>query len=106
MTLREAQEAVDRYIGQFQEGYFEPLANLARLTEEQGELARELLHAHGPKPKKPGEPPGSVAEELGDVLFVVICLANSLDVDLDDALRRVLRKFQERDHDRWTRREP
>ena len=77
MSFREAQETVDRWIGQYREGYFSPLTNLARLTEEVGELAREVNHRFGEKPKKPGEEPGSLDMELADVLFVVICLANS-----------------------------
>jgi NTP pyrophosphatase (non-canonical NTP hydrolase) len=103
MTIAEAQARVDAYIGQFQVGYFEPLANLARLVEEQGELARELLHHHGPKPKKPGEAPGTVADEIGDVLFTIICLANSLKIDLDEALWATIRKYEARDRDRWPR---
>jgi NTP pyrophosphatase (non-canonical NTP hydrolase) len=106
VTLKELQESVDAYIQQFAEGYFAPLANLARLTEEQGELAREILHAYGPKRKKPSEPPGSIAEELGDIVFVVACLANSLDVDLETAFTSVMEKYRVRDRDRWTRRPP
>lgn len=101
MTLREAQAAVDRWIAASGGGYWPPLANLARLSEEVGELARELNHRFGPKRKKPGEPPGDPAEELGDVLFVLLCLANGLGVDLEQALRRVLDKYRERDADRW-----
>lgn len=106
MTLREAQQAVDQWIGRFREGYWPPLANLARLAEELGELARELNHLYGPKRKKPEEPPGSVEEELGDLLFVLICLANSLQVDLEKALQQVLAKYRERDAYRWASSEP
>lgn len=105
MSLREAQQAVDRWIGQYKEGYFPPLTNLARLTEEVGELARELNHRFGEKTKKPGEPEGSVAMELADILFVVICLANSQGIDLDEAFAGVLAKVRTRDADRWTRKE-
>ena len=102
-TLTEAQARVDAYIGQFREGYFPPLVNLARLAEEVGELARELNHLHGPKRKKPGEAEGSVADELGDLLFVVVVLANQLDIDLDEAFERTLAKYEVRDADRWER---
>ncbi len=70
-----------------------------------GELAREINHRFGAKPKKPEEPDGSIALELADVLFVVICLANSLGIDLDDAFGQVMRKVTARDAARWTRKE-
>ena len=105
MSLREAQQAVDRWIGQYKEGYFPPLTNLARLTEEVGELAREINHRFGAKTKKPEEAEGSIAMELADILFVVICLANSQGIDLDDAFARMMRKVTSRDAGRWTRKE-
>jgi NTP pyrophosphatase (non-canonical NTP hydrolase) len=103
VSLREAQQTVDRWIGQYREGYFPPLTNLARLTEEVGELAREVNHRFGEKTKKVEEPEGSIAMELADVLFVVICLANSQGIDLDDAFAEMMRKVTSRDADRWTR---
>jgi NTP pyrophosphatase (non-canonical NTP hydrolase) len=103
MSFREAQSTVDRWISQFEEGYFSPLTNLARLTEETGELAREINHHFGQKTKKAGEPQGSVAMELADILFVVICLANSQKIDLDDAFAAMMAKVTSRDGDRWTR---
>ena len=103
MELRQAQDQVDLYIGQFREGYFPPLVNLARLTEEVGELAREMNHRFGPKRKKADEPEGDIALELGDVLFVLLVLANQMELDLDDALRRTLEKYEVRDADRWER---
>ncbi|ATY84864.1 nucleotide pyrophosphohydrolase [Kyrpidia spormannii] len=102
MTLREMQEDVDRYISQYQEGYFHPMTLVVRLAEELGELAREVNHRFGQKPKKPGEADGSVALELGDILFVVTCLANSLQIDLEEVHRAVMEKFRTRDKDRWT----
>jgi len=106
VSFREAQATVDQWIGQYKEGYFPPLTNLARLTEEVGELARELNHRFGEKPKKPGETPGDVALELGDVLFVVICLANSQGIDLDRAFAAVMKKVTLRDASRWTKKAP
>ncbi|MFC4617786.1 nucleotide pyrophosphohydrolase [Camelliibacillus cellulosilyticus] len=102
-TMAAMQAAVDRYISQFKEGYFSPLALTARLTEELGELAREINHYYGEKPKKTSEPEKTVEEELGDLLFVIICLANSLNINLANALELVLDKFQTRDKDRWTK---
>jgi NTP pyrophosphatase (non-canonical NTP hydrolase) len=105
LSLREAQQTVDRWIGQYREGYFPPLTNLARLTEEVGELAREINHRFGEKTKKKEEPEGSLAMELADVLVVVICLANSQGVDLDQAFAAMMEKVTSRDADRWTRKE-
>ncbi len=102
--LSDYQRAVDDWISQWEEGYFHPLSNLARLTEEVGELARELNERHGDKPaathRQSG--PSAIADELGDVLFVTITLANSLDVDLDAALHRVMEKYGLRDAQRFT----
>jgi NTP pyrophosphatase (non-canonical NTP hydrolase) len=96
LTLRAAQAAVDvsiRSLG----GYWPPLANLARLFEECGEVARAVNQVHGPKRRKPGEPEPDVAGELADALYVLLALANSLDVDLDAALRAALAKVSRRD---------
>lgn len=103
MELREAQRRVDEWISQFEEGYWSPLVNLARLTEEVGELARELNHRYGTKPKKREEPEQDLALELADVLFVLLVLANEQGIDLDDALLRTLEKYRSRDGNRWTR---
>lgn len=105
MDLREAQARVDAWIGQFEEGYWPPLVNLARLTEEVGELARLLNHRYGPKTKKPDEADQDLALELADVLFVLIVLANEQGVDLQDALERTLEKYRLRDSERWERKD-
>ncbi len=105
MSLRDAQQTVDRWIGQYKEGYFSPLTNLARLTEEVGELAREINHRFGEKTKKKEEAEGSLALELADVLFVVICIANSQEIDLDDAFQAMMARVTARDAGRWTRKE-
>lgn len=102
-TVKELQQEVDSYISQFKEGYFSPLAMMARLTEELGELAREINHYYGEKPKKATEEEKTIEEELGDVLFVLTCLANSLHIDMETAHDRVMNKFNTRDKDRWTR---
>lgn len=103
MDLRDAQRQVDRYISQFKEGYFPPLVNLARLTEEVGELAREMNHQFGPKTKKAEEAEGDIALELGDILFVLVVLSNQMEIDLQDALERTLVKYEVRDANRWER---
>ena len=104
-SLPEIQQAVHAWISQWEEGYFHPLSNLARLTEEVGELARELNHRFGDKPRKASDDVADVAEELGDVLFVLVALANQLDVDLDEAMRATLTKYGVRDAQRFTPRQ-
>lgn len=103
ITIKEMQRQVDQYISQFKEGYFAPLTMLARMTEEVGELAREVNHQFGEKPKKPTEELSSIEMELGDVLFIITCFANSLNIDLAEAHRKVMHKFETRDKDRWTK---
>lgn len=100
MTLDDAQRAVDAWITDAG-GYWPPLSNLARLVEEVGELSRELNHRFGHKPKKVDEPEQDLALEIGDVLFVLIVLANEQRIDLGEALGRVLEKVRVRDADRW-----
>ena len=103
LTLREAQARVDAWISQFEEGYWPPLTNLARLIEEVGELAREMNHRFGHKTKRADEPDQDLAIELADVLFVILVIANEQGIDLDAALAQVLEKYRARDSDRWTR---
>ena len=105
MDLKEAQAKVDAWISQFEEGYWPPMNNLARLMEEVGELARELNHLYGSKPKRSDEPEQELAIELADVLFVLLVIANEQKIDLDDALTRVLEKYKARDSFRWARKE-
>ena len=101
MEIRDAQRKVDEWISQFEEGYWPPLTNLARLIEEVGELARELNHRFGSKVKKSEEPNQELALELADVLFVLIVIANEQGIDLDEALESVLTKYRKRDGERW-----
>ncbi|EXJ22422.1 MazG nucleotide pyrophosphohydrolase [Alkalibacterium sp. AK22] len=101
--MDEMQKRVDQYISQFKSGYFSPLGQLARLTEEVGELAREVNHRYGEKQKKSSEIEKKVEEEIGDVMFVLICLANSLDIDLSESFDLVMNKFDERDQFRFER---
>lgn len=78
---------------------------MARLTEEIGELAREVNHYHGEKPKKPSEEEKTIKAELGDVMFVLTCFANSLHIDLSVAFDQSMNKIETRDKDRWTRKD-
>lgn len=105
MDLKEAQARVDEWISEFEEGYWPPLVNLARLMEEVGELAREMNHRFGAKTKKTEEPEQDLALELADILFVLLVMANQQKIDLSDALGEVLEKYRARDSHRWTRKE-
>lgn len=105
MTMKEMQQIVDRYISQFEEGYFSPLALMARLTEEAGELAKEVNHYYGEKPKRKDEKENTIAMELADCMFILICFANSLGIDLNKAFNDMMDKFNTRDKDRWTRKD-
>lgn len=102
-TMHDMQEEVDGFISQFKVGYFSPLALIARMTEETGELAREINHYYGEKQKKETEDEKSLTEEMGDVLYVLITMANSLDIDLDEAFDMVMKKFNSRDKNRFER---
>ena len=101
MSLSDSQRRVDAWISRFEEGYFHPLTNMARLTEEVGELAREINHRYGEKTKKADEPAGDMPMELADILFVLICIANREGIDLQAAFDRMMEKVETRDRDRW-----
>jgi NTP pyrophosphatase (non-canonical NTP hydrolase) len=101
-TLREIQQDVDHLITEeWHSHYWTPLSNLARLTEEVGELAREINHHYGEKPKKASEEDGNIATEMGDILYILATLANSLNVDLNEAFNQVMNKYRQRDVQRW-----
>lgn len=103
MSFQPIQREVDEWISQFEEGYFPPLPMLARLTEEVGELSRALMHHYGGKKPKPGEDAGDIGSEIADAIFVLVCLANSLQIDLDEKFAAMMAKYRERDAERWTR---
>jgi NTP pyrophosphatase (non-canonical NTP hydrolase) len=102
-TIKEFQSDVDAWIQALGGGYWSPHANLARIAEEVGELARLLNHLYGPKPKKASEDAQALGEELADILFAVICLANSEGIDLGDELEAVIAKVWHRDRDRYVK---
>ena len=99
MTLEEAQKQVDDWIRTYGVRYFSELTNLAVLTEEVGELARVVARRYGDQSFKPGEK-DNLSEELADVLWVLICLANQTDTDLTEAFARTLEKKTNRDRTR------
>ena len=99
MTLEEAQKEVDRWIKTYGVRYFSQLTNMAVLTEEVGELARIMARKYGDQSFKEGEK-CNLADEMADVLWVLLCLANQTDVDLTEACHRNLEKKTNRDKDR------
>ena len=101
MSLAPIQEDVEKWIASHTDGYFPPLLMLARLTEELGELSRAVSHEFTIKKPKPGEKPGNIGDEIGDLLFVLVCLANSLQIDLDETWKGLLEKLYVRDANRW-----
>ncbi len=100
MTLVEAQQAVDNWIKEHGVRYFSELTNMAVLTEEVGELARLMARKYGDQSFKPGEEKADLADEMADVLWVLLCLANQTGVDLTRAFEKNLQKKTARDHQR------
>ena len=96
MTIKEAQEAVDRWIKEYGVRYFSELTNMVCLTEEVGELARVMARTYGDQSFKPGERP-NLGEEMADVLWVLLCLANQTGVNLENELRKSIEKKTQRD---------
>ena len=99
MTIKEAQETVDKWIKEYGVRYFSELTNMACLTEEVGELARVIARTHGDQSFKPGEKP-NLGEEMADVLWVLICLANQTGIDLTEELQKSFAKKTKRDAER------
>lgn len=103
-SLRQLQREVDAWVQTWGGGYWSPLANLARIVEEVGEVARLLNDLFGEKPKKPMEPEQDLGMELADILYAVICLANSQGIDLQESFERTLEKYRTRDRFRYVKR--
>lgn len=100
MTIKEAQTTVDQWINTLGVRYFDQLTNTALLMEEVGELARIMARTYGEQSFKEGENADSMADEMADVFFVLLCLANQCDVDLSEALKKNMEKKSVRDKDR------
>lgn len=99
MTIKEAQEAVDKWIKTYGVRYFSELTNMACLTEEVGELARVIARKYGDQSFKEGEKP-NLGEEMADILWVLICLANQTGIDLTEELQKSFDKKTKRDAER------
>ncbi len=100
MTINEAQTTVDEWIKKYGVRYFSELTNMAVLTEEVGELARVMARKYGDQSFKGDEKNLNLADEMADVLWVLICLANQTGVDLDEAFRKNINKKTTRDSKR------
>ena len=100
MNIQNAQQDVDRWIKTHGVRYFNELTNMAQLTEEVGEVARIIARRYGEQSEKPSDQEKDLGEELADVLFVVLCLANQTGIDLQEAFDRRMDKKTKRDHDR------
>ncbi len=100
MSLKSAQEEVDQWIKKYGVRYFNELTNMTLLTEEVGELARIMARKYGEQSFKAGEEQQDVGDEMADVLFVLICLANQTGVDLQAAFDKNLKKKSKRDEER------
>lgn len=100
MQISEAQKLVDDWIKEHGVRYFSELTNMAMLTEEVGEVARIIARRYGDQSEKQSDKNKDLGEEMADVLFVLICLANQTGIDLEAALESSLKKKTDRDHDR------
>jgi len=100
MNIKNAQQAVDDWIKKHGVRYFNELTNMAQLTEEVGEVARIIARRYGEQSEKESDKNKDLGEELADVMFVVLCLANQTGINLEDAFNKKLDIKAKRDHDR------
>ena len=100
MQIQDAQKAVDEWINKHGVRYFDELTNMAQLTEEVGEVARIIARRYGEQSEKQSDKNKDLGEELADVVFVVLCLANQTGIDLQEAFDKKLNLKTERDHNR------
>lgn len=100
MTIKEAQQRIDEWIHTYGVRYFNELTNMAILTEEVGEVARIMARRYGEQSFKKGEDPNALADELADVMWVLLCIANQTGIDMTEALENNFRKKTSRDKER------
>ncbi len=105
MTLSQAQQLVDQWIKTYGVRYFNELTNMAMLTEEVGEVARIIARRYGEQSEKESDKQKNLGDEMADVLFVLICLANQTGIDLEEALKKNLDKKTNRDGERHRKNE-
>lgn len=99
--MKQYQKDIDKWVRTLEHPYWPPLSQLARVTEEVGELARILNHLYGSKPKKSTEAHQELGEEIADIIFALICIANAQKIDLDKELNKVINKSKTRDKHRF-----
>ena len=100
MECKQMQKIVDEWIETETNGYWRPNNMMLRLMEEVGELAKEVNHVYGEKPRKLSDAEEDIGHELGDIFFTIICVANSLNIDLEQAFQYSMAKYRSRDKDR------
>lgn len=105
MSLKDNQMQVDQWASQFTVPYWQPHEILARLIEEVGELAREINTLYGPKKKKPTEEIKELGDEMADIIFTIVCLANSKGINLDESFQHVIDKCYGRDNNRYEKKD-
>jgi len=105
MTLKDVQIEVDKWIEQYKIGYYPPLAIIAQAVEELGELSREINNRYGPRVKKSPEDSAEIGEEITDVIFAMICMANSHNINLDETMKKKMDKCYGRDNNRWEKKD-
>ncbi len=106
MSLQVYQQQIDETVQQYAKPYWHPLSQLARVTEEVGEVARILNAKYGDKPAKPGEVHDDLGDELADVIYGILCIANNEGIDMDESMKRAINKLVVRDKDRFERKPP
>ena len=104
MTIKEAQQQIDQWIQQYGGGYFSELTNMGIMTEEVGELARWVVRKYGDQTLKPSEADTNIqeaiADEMTDILWVLLCMANQMNIDITSSLKKNIEKKTMRDSDR------
>ncbi len=105
MSLVDIQKQVDEWISQYKIGYYPPLAIITQAIEELGELAREVNNRHGPRVKKSPEDSADIGNEISDLIFALVCLANSQNINLDESWKKHMEKLYTRDDTRWEKKQ-
>ncbi len=106
MSFKDKQKQVDEWVQQFEKPYFSPLSIIAQLSEEVGELSRVINNNYGDRVKKSKDPNSEIEQEICDILFALICLANSHDIDLDKAWEKTIGERCNRDKNRYKKNHP